>query len=99
MSQATAPEPASTPPPAEARFRWPMRLFLAVMLFEIVFRSLSVLVPWVHWGRELNVPRAPEVSLPTRARMAELRAGAAPGGPDPVAAEAARALRSLGDFF
>ena len=33
------------PPPYPTRFGWALRLLLAVLLFDIVFRSFSVLWP------------------------------------------------------
>ena len=50
MSEPSHPAPPGEPP-YPRRFGWPMRLFLALMLFHMSFRSLSVLVPWKGWAK------------------------------------------------
>ncbi len=92
MSQA-APEPAASLP----RFGWPMRLLLGVLLFDIVFRSLSVLFPWSGWARELDMRSLP-ARLPTRAELAELSARATPEEPNPGGEEVMEALDSVWRF-
>lgn len=85
-------EPAAAavaPPPYPRRFGWGMRLFLAVFLFDMIFRSFSVLWPTPEWGEQLGMRLAP-ARLPTRAEIAA----------DPAAAraDALRALDSLWEF-
>jgi hypothetical protein len=60
-----------------------MRLFLCLVLFDIVFRSLSVLLPCKEWHRQLGVSRFPH-RLPTRREMAELAAKRGPDDSHPV---------------
>lgn len=59
------------------RFSWPMRIFLSVLLFDIVVRSLLVLFPCSDWAYELEMETMP-LRLPTPAEAAELRAKPAP---------------------
>lgn len=61
--------PASPPPP-NARFSWPMRLFLGFLLFWIAFRSLILLVEPDEIVEALKVDEYPTSALP------------APNGPD-----------------
>lgn len=92
MSQA-APDPAAAPP----RFGWPTRLLLGVLLFDIVFRSLSVLLPCADWMRELDMRFLPQ-RLPTRAELAELSARATPEEPNPGGEEVMEAFDSVWRF-
>jgi hypothetical protein len=62
------PEPPA--PPTRPRFRWPMRVLLSVLVFDIVFRCLSVLIPWSDWMDQLDMTDEPE-PLPTRAELAD----------------------------
>ena len=94
MSQAAPDEAAAGPP----RFGWPMRLFLGVLLFDIVFRSLSVLFPWTDWARELDMRFLPS-RLPTRAELAELSARDTPEEPNPGGEEVMQALGSAWRFW
>jgi hypothetical protein len=74
-----------------------MRIFLSVLLFDIAFRSLSVLVPWAAWADELGMRTLPK-RLSTRAERARLAARATPEHPDPVAEDVAEALDSVWEF-
>jgi hypothetical protein len=47
-----------------------MRLFLTLLLFDIVFRSFSVCFPWAEWGSELEIRLMP-ARLATRAELEE----------------------------
>jgi hypothetical protein len=91
----SAPQPADGPPP---RFGWPMRLFLSAILFAMIFRSFSVLLPWNDWRKELGMDRMPR-RLPTRAEMARLRADAKPGEPDPVVERCLSSADDVWRFF
>jgi len=99
------------PAPAAPRFSWPMRIFLTLLVFEIVFRSACVLVPWKDWESGLQMeyqydpddggytwqpwPRRP----PTRAEAADLAAAASPDRPYPVADRFGESLDSLARFL
>src|SRR5262245_10308696 len=74
-----ADEPSVPPKP---RFGWPMRLFLGLLVFDMVFRSLSALVPYKDWCKDLQIARAPQ-ALPAPRERQELRQRAQEG-PDPV---------------
>jgi hypothetical protein len=89
-----APDEAAAGPP---RFGWPMRLFLGLLLFDVVFRSLAVLVPWADWAGELDMRLRP-TRLPTRAELAELAARATPEGPNPGGEEVMEAFDSVWRF-
>jgi hypothetical protein len=71
VAAAAAPQVSAAPPPRR-RFSWPMRVFLFCLLFDIVFRSFSVMFPWKDWLDELDMRRAP-VRLPTRDEYIKLR--------------------------
>src|SRR5262249_17461107 len=66
------PDPASAPP-YPRRFGWAMRLFLTLLLFDIVFRSFSVCFPWAERGKELAMHTRPGRRA-TRAEMAKREA-------------------------
>src|SRR4051812_24169366 len=56
MSEAALPDAVGPEtPPAPTRFSWPMRIFLTVLLFDIVFRSLSILLPTGEWAQDLDL--------------------------------------------
>jgi hypothetical protein len=65
-----------------------MRLFLCFLIFDMVFRGLSVLYPWEDWVGELDMRRAP-VRLPT---LAECNS-------EPATPEVMRAVDSFWDFL
>jgi hypothetical protein len=97
-------QPASTDdsarPSYPTRFGWGMRLFLGVLLFEIVFRSLSVLFPWADWAGESELDmRTMPVRLPTQAEMAGLAEKATTERPHPVADDVMESLDSLWDYW
>jgi hypothetical protein len=94
MTATNGTDPAA--PSYPRRFRWPMRLFLFVLLFDIIFRSFSVLFPSSDWVDELEMDTYPW-RLPTRAEMADLAdREAAPGKPDPLSE---RVVESLDDVW
>src|SRR5262245_17695368 len=69
MSQAYPPD--QTPDAGvqpKPRFIWPMRIFLFVFVFNMVFRNFSALVPWQSWVNELEMRDLP-VRLPTQAEI------------------------------
>jgi hypothetical protein len=76
------------PASAAPRFSWPMRIFLTVMVFEIVFRSASVLVPWKDWESSLRMDEecVPDENVPGRGEYVTRRFPRAL----PTRAEAAR---------
>jgi hypothetical protein len=94
MSPPAAPPPG---PPRYRRFGWPLRLFLAFLLFDIVFRSLSVLFPWADWAEELKMRTMPE-RLATRAELARKVAEARPGE-SPVLEDVMVACDSIWEYF
>jgi hypothetical protein len=75
-----------------------MRLFLAVMLFFIVYRPLCILYPWTDWAEHLKVPDMPE-RLPTRAERQKLASEASDARPFPVTTSVLETLDSVWDFF
>jgi hypothetical protein len=50
-----------------------MRIFLFILLFDIIFRSFTVIIPWEEWREELHM-RALPYRLPTAAEARELSA-------------------------
>jgi hypothetical protein len=75
-----------------------MRLFLTLILFDMLFRGFSVLYPWADWADELDMRTMPR-RLPTRAEWAELPAQATAENPDPRGDDLMRTLDSAWDFF
>ncbi len=82
---------ATTPAP---RFSWFMRVFLFCLLFDIIFRSFSVMFPWKDWIDDLDMRKAP-VRLPTRAEYASLRAE----GGDALQKRLDESFASIRDYF
>ena len=50
-----------------------MRIFLFVLLFDIIFRSFTVIIPWEKWRAQLGMRALPR-RLPTAAEARELSA-------------------------
>jgi hypothetical protein len=42
-----------------SRFSWSMRLFLTLVVFNMVFRNVSALAPWLDWCKDLEMRRLP----------------------------------------
>jgi hypothetical protein len=92
------------------RFSWPMRIFLFLLVFDMVFHSLAVLLPIKKWCKEILVDRFPE-RLPTaeeREKLAHYDEVAAfylgPGviavdKPDPVCERVMKSMDSIWEFF
>jgi hypothetical protein len=70
-------------PAAPRRFGWPMRLLLSVIVFDMMVRSLCVVVPWQTWLKDLKMRRLPE-RLPDRAERAGLEGKQDADNPRPV---------------
>jgi hypothetical protein len=93
------PMPQGTPPaPKPPRFSWPMRIFLFVLLFDIIFRSFTVLIPWEDWAKELKMRTMP-LRLSTAAERQRLARSASPDNPDPVTKDTLESLQSLHTFL
>ena len=58
---------ASDAPKARPRFGWPLRIFLALLVFDIVFHSLAAIFPYRDWLERKELRRFPK-RLPTWAR-------------------------------
>lgn len=72
-----SPDVASAPA-ARPRFRWPMRLFLAYFLFDMVTRGIILLTPADDdWFGELAMERNP-LALPSREELHQCAAGEHP---------------------
>lgn len=101
-------EPVSTrvtaPPDAPAapyptRFSWPMRVFLFVLVFDIVFRSFSILIDRENdWPGELAMKTMP-VRLDTRAQREGKLLRRTPGQPHPVVEDVMASFDSVWEFF
>jgi hypothetical protein len=95
---ADAPAPGPPKPPYPTRFGWGMRALLSFLIFIMFFRGFSVLWPTDEWAADLDMSTMPR-RLPTRAELAELRAGASEDNPDPVREDLMRTLDSAWDYF
>lgn len=101
-------EPVSTfvtaPPDAPAapyptRFSWPMRLFLSVLVFDLVFRSFSILIDRNgKWPGELAMRTAP-VRFDTRAEREGKLLRRTPGQPHPVVEDVMASFDSVWEFL
>jgi hypothetical protein len=75
-----------------------MRLFLGVLLLDLVLRPLAVLYPWKEWCWDYAMDRLPN-RLPTERERAHLREERTPGKPDPLRTEIHESLGSLRDYW
>ena len=89
------PEHAPTPAP---RFSWPMRVFLFVVLFDMVFRCFAILYPWDDWADALKMTPLPR-RLPTAAERAALIRNATSDDPHPALDRTLLTCDSVWDFF
>ncbi len=94
----SAPTNEPSPPPVPRRFSWPMRFFLGVMLFFLVYRPFCILYPWKDWLEHLQMDDAP-ARLATRAEREKLAASASPEKPFPVTDSLLGTLDSVWGFF
>lgn len=85
-------------PPYPTRFRWGMRIFLGVLLFDMIFRGFSTTYAWPKWADDLDMRTMPR-RLPTRAEMGDLARAAQPDDPDPVREDVMLAFDSVWVFF
>ena len=97
-AEPTANPPTASPPPYPTRFGWGMRLFLGLLLFDIVFRSFSIMIPWAEWAQELEITTRPR-RLPTRAEFAEMREKADEDELDPVVDDLSRVADSMWEYW
>jgi hypothetical protein len=75
-----------------------MRIFLCVLLFDIIYRSLSVLLPWSDWISDLDMKKYPR-RLATREERERLAAQATADNPNPVLKETMLALDSIWEYW
>jgi len=75
-----------------------MRIFLSVLLFDMIFRSCSVLYPWRRWAEELQMETMPR-RLATAAECKDLGQQATPDNPHPVRDRTLESLTSLRRFL
>lgn len=60
------------------RFRWPMRVFLSLFIFDMLVRSAISLTDYDDWAEELGVQTQP-LALPSREEFDQIAAGNHPG--------------------
>lgn len=89
---------ATPDPPYPTRFGWGLRILLGVLLFDMVFRSLSVTFPWGKWSTDLDLRTMPR-RLPTLAEIDELSREATADNPTPVRDDVLLAADSLWDYL
>lgn len=86
--------PDATSPP---RFRWPMRLLLFLLVFDMIVRGFGVLLPIRAWREELDLDRQPR-RLPTRAEARALLAKDATPYAESLTEDVLRSLDSVWNF-
>lgn len=88
-----------SPPLPPPRFRWPMRLFLGFLIFDMVFHSLAALTPYREWLEDdFRIARLPK-RLPTLEEITELQAKASPSNPGPVSDRLLESFDSVWEFL
>lgn len=75
-----------------------MRIFLCLLLFDMIFRSFSVLYPWNDWVGELKMRKLP-LRFATREERQRLANQDTPDHSNPVQEDDWEALLSLGEFM
>jgi hypothetical protein len=75
-----------------------MRLFLSLVVFDMVFHSTASLSDYGKWSRELGMRKYPQ-PLPTYAEMEELAGQEGPGNPHPVLDQVMESADSVWEFF
>jgi hypothetical protein len=75
-----------------------MRIFLTFIVFDMCFRSVTVVLPWRDWAKELKVETAP-VRFPTRAEIANFPVKPTDEHPDPLGDDIRKTLRSVRSFY
>ncbi len=75
-----------------------MRIFLGLLLFDMTFRSFSILYPWTSWAKELEMPVLP-TRFPTAAERQRLAEQTTPEDPQPVRTRNLQTLTSLRDYL
>jgi hypothetical protein len=94
-----SPATSQAPPqPERPRFSWPLRVFLFLVVFDMIYHSLAALLPYKDLCKELDMPAFPK-ALPTRAEMRELAAKGSPGTTDPVGERLMETADSLWEYF
>lgn len=63
--------PALPSPSAIPRFRWPMRIFLTLIIFDMVFHSLANVFDYSEWRSELAMTSSPK-PLPSWPEICEI---------------------------
>src|SRR5438105_15593130 len=66
-----SPTDTLTPPLPRPRFSWPMRLFLGVIVFDMVFHSFAALFPYRDWCKGYQIDTLP-LGLPDPEERAAL---------------------------
>jgi hypothetical protein len=99
--------PSAQAKPVAPRFSWPMRIFLSLLLFDIVFHSFAALTPyrdWIdgkshrEWSNEMGLKLFPK-PLPSWAEIDELAAQARSGHSAPVVERVLESCDSVWDYF
>jgi hypothetical protein len=88
----------ATPTAPRPRFSWPMRVFLFLLVFDMVFRGFSVMYDWREWLDELKMDALPR-RLPTQAEIDELRPPEDSAGFNPAVEDVFRAFDGVWDFL
>lgn len=91
-------EPSPKPARPRPRFRCGMRLLLSLLVFDMVFRSLGVLLPHEQWREEIRIETLPQ-RPPTLREMDELAAKATEADPCPVTDRWMESADSAWDFL
>jgi hypothetical protein len=91
--------PATPDGEAPPRFRWPMRIFLSFLIFDMVFHSLAVLTPYRDWLRDdFKLDRLPK-RLPTLEEIGKLEEETGPAQPSSVSESILDSFDSVWEFL
>jgi hypothetical protein len=75
-----------------------MRIFLAFLVFDMLFQSFVALTPADDWCKELGMRKFPD-SLPTAEKRRQLAEKTSDDNPDPIGDRVWEAVDSVWDFF
>jgi hypothetical protein len=98
MSNSLAETPTTQPTPPRPRFSWPMRIFLGIILFDMIFHSFAALIPYKKWCEEYGMDTMPR-GLPDPEEKEELRRATENANHDLLTERIMSSFDSLWEFW